>query len=332
MKVGIIGCGLIGKKRAENLSQSKLVAVADTCQQKAESFKVFNQQIEIFDDWKKLIKLSHIDIVIVSTPNNLLTPIALSAIQAGKHVILEKPAGISLKELQTLRETTANSNRLVKVGFNHRFHPAILKAREIVDSGELGELMYIRGRYGHGGRKGYEKEWRADPRISGGGELIDQGVHLIDLSRWFLGDFSKIDGFVHNYFWDMPVDDNCFISLRNNKNQHAWLHASCSEWKNMFSFEIYGHNGKLSIDGLGGSYGTEKITFYKMLPEMGPPMTTSWEFPMKDKSWDLEYRNFLDAIKNKSKILGSVADAYEAMKIVDTLYKENGYDYNEKPS
>ena len=231
-----------------------------------------------------------------------------------------------------LKKTTDESNSKVKVGFNHRFHPALLKAREIIDSGDIGELMFIRGRYGHGGRVGYDREWRADPKLSGGGELIDQGVHLIDLSRWFLGEFSKVDGFANTYFWDMPVDDNCFMSLTNDKKQHAWLHVSCTEWKNMFSFEIYGRDGKLSIDGLGGSYGTEKITFYKMLPEMGPPETYSWEYPMKDRSWELEYRNFLDAINNKADMLGSVNDAYEAMKIIDTLHKENGYDHHEKSS
>src|SRR5262249_54851436 len=158
------------------------------------------------------------------------------------------------------------TGRRVRVGFNHRYHPALRKARELVDSGVLGPLMFIRARYGHGGRLGYEREWRANPAISGGGELIDQGVHLIDLAPLFLGEFSAVQGIATNYFWRMPVDDNAFMTLRGPTGQVAFLHVSCTEWKNMFSMELYGRNGKLAIDGLGGSYGVERLMWYRMLP------------------------------------------------------------------
>ncbi len=133
----------------------------------------------------------------------------------------------------------------------------------MVLDGAVGELMYIRGRYGHGGRLGYAQEWRAQPEVSGGGELLDQGTHVIDLARWFLGDFSDVFGHVGTYFWDMPVEDNAFILMRSADAKVAWLHVSWSEWKNLFCFEIFGKSGKLQIDGLGGSYGTEVLTFYK---------------------------------------------------------------------
>src|SRR4029077_9822497 len=126
---------------------------------------------------------------------------------------------------------------------------------------------------------------------------IDQGVHLIDLSRWFLGDFSEIQGHAHTYFWDMPVDDNGFMLLKTAQNQTAFLHVSCTEWKNLFSLEIYGRDAKIAIDGLGGSYGVEKLTFYKMLPKMGPPETTVWEYPGSDGSWRLEMQEFADDIR-----------------------------------
>ena len=127
--------------------------------------------------------------------------------------------------------------------------------------------------------------------------MIDQGPHLIDLARWFLGDFAEVDGFAHTYFWDMPVDDNAFLLLKTAKKQIAFLHVSCTEWKNTFSFELYGRDGKIDIYGLGGSYGLERITHYRMLPEMGPPETTSWEFPMADNSWEVEFAEFLDDIR-----------------------------------
>ena len=180
--------------------------------------------------------------------------------------------------------------------------------------------MFIRGRYGQGGRIGYEKEWRANPKISGGGELIDQGVHLIDLSQWFLGDFTSVEGFVETYFWNMPVEDNCFLTLRTEKGQTAWLHVSCSEWKNMFCLEIYGKYGKLQIDGLGGSYGVERLTYYKMLPEMGPPETTIWEYPGEDKSWKYEFEDFINSIHNNKPVRGDLSDACETLNIVDKIY------------
>jgi predicted dehydrogenase len=214
-------------------------------------------------------------------------------------------------------------NVQVRVGFNHRYHRSLLKAKKIVDSGILGELMFIRARYGHGGRIGYDREWRANPVISGGGELIDQGPHLIDLSRWFLGDFSETQGFAHTYYWDMPVDDNSFMILRTPKQQVAFLHASCTEWKNLFSMEIYGKGGKLDISGLGGSYGVERLTHYRMLPEMGPPETNSWEYPMEDNSWAVEIAEFYEDIRLNRVPAAGLEDAYAVLKIIEKIYKES---------
>ena len=181
--------------------------------------------------------------------------------------------------------------------------------------------MFIRARYGHGGRIGYDQEWRAKPELSGGGELIDQGVHLIDLARWFLGDFSEVNGHAHTYYWNMPVDDNGFLLLKTPKKQTAFLHASCTEWKNTFSFEIYGKQGKIDINGLGGSYGVERIAFYKMLPEMGPPETSMWEYPMADDSWQVEFAEFLDDIKKNRQPAAGLQDAHAALKIVEEVYR-----------
>jgi predicted dehydrogenase len=181
--------------------------------------------------------------------------------------------------------------------------------------------MFIRGRYGHGGRIGYDKEWRATPAISGGGELIDQGVHLIDLARWYLGDLTHVTGTAHTYYWEMPVDDNAFLLLTTAKQQTAFLHVSCTEWKNLFSLEIYGKKGKLAIDGLGGSYGVERLTFYKMLPQMGPPETIIWEYPMADNSWEIEFAEFLNDIKNNRQPMANLYDALAALRIVEQIYK-----------
>jgi predicted dehydrogenase len=325
--IGIIGCGLIGKKRANAIgSGGKLVACADIDIVRSNALSK-ETSAKSFNDWRELLLLPEVDIVVIATLHDSLAEITLSAIKAGKHVLVEKPAGRCSSELKSLIECENKYNVKVHVGFNHRYHRSLIKAKEIVDNGELGKLMFVRARYGHGARVGYDKEWRSKPELSGGGELIDQGPHLIDLSRWFLGEFSEVTGSSHTYYWDMPVDDNSFMLLKTKQQQVAFLHASCTEWKNMFSMEIYGRNGKLDIFGLGGSYGVERLTHYRMLPEMGPPETQSWEYPMADNSWEVEMLEFYDNIRNNSKPLVGLKDAYEALKIVEYIYMDSGYDH-----
>jgi predicted dehydrogenase len=219
----------------------------------------------------------------------------------------------------------------VRLGYNHRYHPALLHARGLLDTGVLGPLMFLRGRYGHGGRKGYDREWRANPELSGGGELIDQGVHLIDLAGWFLGDFPTITGHAATFFWDMKVDDNAFLSLRTAAGQTAWLHVSCTEWKNLFSLEIYGRDAKIAIDGLGGSYGVERLTLYKMLPQMGPPETSSWEYPGSDDSWRLETAAFIDDILVGREPHPGLTEGIRTLEIVESLYQQSGFPVSTEP-
>lgn len=328
MGVAIVGCGLIGQKRARVLEPARLVACADVALPRAQTLARTVPGAVALADWREAIARPDVDIVIVATTNNALAEITLGAVRAGKHVLVEKPAARATAELGPVIEAAEQAGVRVRVGFNHRYHPAFLKARELVEAGALGELMFVRGRYGHGGRVGYDREWRADPALSGGGELIDQGVHLIDLARWFLGPFEDVAGFAHTYFWDMPVDDNAFLLLKTPGQQVAFLHVSCTEWKNLFSFEIYGRNAKLHIEGLGGSYGVERLSYYRMLPEMGPPDTTIWEYPRGDDSWRREFAEFLDDIRLGRVPSASSADAYDALATVEKIYKESGYDHH----
>ena len=320
MRLAIVGCGLIGRKRAAAAAGHEIAVVCDREEVRARELAGITKARAV-SDWREAVK-ADVDAVIVATTHDQLAGIAIGAIESGRHVLVEKPAGRTLAEVQAVAAAAARHKRIVKTGFNHRFHPAFLKAREIVDSGALGPLMFIRARYGHGGRVGYEKEWRAQPAISGGGELIDQGSHLIDLSRWFLGDLTVDYAAVPTLFWDMPADDNCFMALRSTSGQLAWLHASWTEWKNTFSFEIFGRNGKLTIDGLGGSYGEERLTFYRMLPQMGPPETTVFNYPAQDGSWQAEFEDFAAAMNDGRRPCGDIADAVANLTIVDEIYRK----------
>jgi predicted dehydrogenase len=323
MRVAIIGCGLIGRKRARALPPECRVSVfCDVDESRARALATEFQNAQACCDWRKTVQRPDVEIVIVSTTHDMLAPITAAAAENGKHVLVEKPCGRRATELDPILEAIARTGVRVRAGFNHRYHRALRKAHEIFETGVLGELMFLRGRYGHGGRPGYDKEWRAVPEISGGGEAIDQGVHLIDLARWFAGDFPYVQGHVATYFWKMPVEDNAFFLLRTARNQTAFLHATWTEWKNMFSLEIYGREGKLDIQGLGGSYGVERIAHYHMRPEMGPPDTVIHEFPHADDSWEREFQEFLEDIRLKREPQPGIADAQAVLRIVERVYQE----------
>jgi predicted dehydrogenase len=321
MNYAIIGCGLIGKKRLAGLpAGSKLTVACDTNLARAEELAKLAQTGRAVADFMSAVADPQVDAVIVATINCALAEVSAAAIRAGKHVIVEKPAGVSVRQIDELIALADQHNVRVRVGFNHRYHPSFIKAREIFESGVMGDLMFIRGRYGHGGRIGYDKEWRADPKLSGGGELIDQGIHLIDLAGWFLGGFTQVDGQATTYFWNMPVDDNAFLHLQTAEGQTAWLHVSCTEWKNLFSFEIYGRYTKLHIEGLGGSYGVEKLYHYQMKPEMGPPDTKLYEFPGPDESWRKEMIEFEKDVELKRTANAGLREAKAALAVVEKIY------------
>ena len=334
--VAIIGCGLIGRKRADALrtiataqnSATALLYACDLDANRAAEVSRSAPRCQAITDFRAALADPAVNVVFVCTLNSTLAPIAHEAVRAGKHVLVEKPGAIHSSELATIRESASSTGAKVRIGYNHRFHPSLRKARSLIDAGELGPLMFLRARYGHGGRKGYDREWRSDPALSGGGELIDQGVHLIDLAGWFLGDLSKIDGHAQTSYWDMKVDDNAFLNLRTTTGQTAWLHVSCTEWKNLFSLEIYGREAKIAIDGLGGSYGLERLAFYKMLPRMGPPDTTIWEYPGADDSWRLEVEEFLADIEQKREPSPGLEAGIRTLKIVEEIYQRSGYPLN----
>ncbi len=321
--IGIIGCGLVGNKRAAQLGGAELVSVFDpmdfnNAYKLAKAVK--KNECIVYGDIKDFFDNKDIDVVIVATTHRDLYKYSSEALLAGKHVLVEKPAGYNIQEVIALDQLAKSSGRLVRVGFNHRYHPAIALAKYRVC--EIGELFAIRARYGHGGRLGYDKEWRADSALAGGGELLEQGIHIIDLARYFLGDFTKVVGWADTYYWNQKLDDNAHLLLRTADNKIANISVSCTEWRNTFCFEIFGKKGKFVIDGLGGSYGVEKFTQHKVRPIMGPPWTTTQEFPFEDTSWDLEMTLFLEDIKLNRQPDADLISAIKAWECINEVYQQ----------
>ena len=327
VRTAIIGCGLIGKRRAEIVKQTlgcELTVVADVNIEKA---KALGHVLgcEVTDDWNQVVKRGDIDAVVISTTHNWLAPIAIEALKNGKHVLTEKPMARNAQEaeavLNALKEQSGR-HLIVKAGFNHRFHRAIWKGYELFSQGAIGEPLFIRCRYGHGGRPGYGDEWRAKPEISGGGELLDQGVHALDLFRWFLGDFKEVTGFTTDYVWTAGkgVEDNAFALFRTSSNQVASLHVSWTQWKNIFSFEIFGREGYLIAEGLGGHYGPERLTYGRRKPESGPPNIQTFDFSGPDTSWQAEWNEFVSAIREERQPLSNAYESWQVLRMVQAVY------------
>jgi predicted dehydrogenase len=323
LNAAVIGCGAIGEKRAKALDG--LVTIdscndIDTARSNTFAEKFSCKKVDTLEE---VLDNNKINLVFIATTHEQLADIALQCLNSGKHIFIEKPGAINFFELEKIRQAAKEKNLIVHIGYNHRYHPAIRQAITMFTAGEIGKLLFLRARYGHGGRLGYEKEWRGKKNLSGGGELIDQGTHLLDLSIAFLGDISLEYGATPNYFWEMEVEDNVFISIKNKVGSIAFLHASCTEWKNTFSLEVYGETGKIEVSGLGGSYGIERLNHYKMLSEMGPPETNSWEF-LVDDSWQLEVKEFIEDIVGESSNSSNIDTSVRVLELVHEIYERTG--------
>ena len=312
LRVALIGCGLTGLKRLNLLPPGSVTVACDTQLDCARKLAALSPGCVATDSVAQAVSHPNVDAVVITSISAALAPIAWQAVRNGKHVLVEKSASLNLAELAELEAAAREHKVLVRAGYNYRYHPAALKAREIFQSGALGPMMFLRGRYGQGAHAGSGKE---------GGELIDLSVHLIDLAGIFLGEFTTMEGHTATYFSKMPADDNAFLSLRNAAGATAWLQVSCAEWKNMFSLEIYGRDAKLHWEGLGGSFGIERLTYYKMLPQMGPPETTIFEYPRGDESLKIEMAEFLEDIKTGRTPVPGLKEAKAARAVVAAIYK-----------
>ena len=322
-KVGIVGAGFVGRRRAEvaGAHPDTKVALIYDLQERTAGEVAAECGAEVAASWEELVA-ADLDIAVVATTHDALAPISTAALAAGKHVLCEKPMGRNPEEGRLAVEAAQVAGRVLKVGYNHRYHPAIQKVYQVCAAGEIGPLMSIRGRYGHGGRPGYDREWRAIPEKAGGGELLDQGAHLIDLAKWLLGDFAEVKGYVETHFWDMkPLEDNAYGLFRTEAGQVASLHVSWTQWKNLFSFEVFGRDGYVSAEGLGRSYGLEHAIVGRRKAEGGAPDIERFDFPEEDRSWELEWADFLQGISGEGVPLSSGGEALETLEWIYRLYR-----------
>ena len=342
-RVGIIGCGLIGNKRAKAIKDdpwSYLACASDRVFSHAEDLvkECADPKAVAYQDWQVMLDKEGVDAVVIATPNKYLKEITQGAAQRKVHILCEKPLGRNFSESTDMVRAAKENEVVIKTGFNHRHHPAILKAHQLVKDNAIGKIYYARCIYGHGGRPGYEKEWRASRDVSGGGELLDQGVHVVDLFRWFMGDFKEAYGYTSTCYWNMEVEDNAFAFFKTYHGQVASMHTSWTQWKNRFTFEIYGEAGYLIIDGLGGSYGTEtlrigkrKLTIANRKSQIenrqryagGAPDEEVIEFPGPDISWGEEWKEFVSAIRENREPMGNGEDGVEAMRMIEAVYRSS---------
>jgi predicted dehydrogenase len=325
----VAGCGLIGAKRVAALTaDDELFGCYDVRPEAATAFAE-RHGCNSYATLAELLEQQP-DVMLIATTHDSLAELAEHALQKGAHVLVEKPGAVSSAQIDRLIEAQRDSGLLVKVGFNHRFHPAIARVAEEVHSGAHGKLMHLRAHYGHGGRPGYEREWRAAPARSGGGELIDQGMHLLDLSNWLAGPLPLHSALLRTQFWDVPVEDNAALLLGaadSTTAPWAMLAVSWTEWKNCFSLEIYCTSAKLHVSGLARSYGAQRLRIYRMGAELGPPDVEEIAYPEEDLSWQREWEHFRAAIEARDGggMLGDLHDARVAWTQVEAAYSCGPY-------
>ena len=326
IKVGIIGYGKMGMIRHDALnkdSRSKVVSIYDP------ELKNIDFGIDIMESAEQVLE-SGIDAVFICTPNYLIKELIIEALKRGINVFSEKPPGISLEEtLEIERIERKVKNKTLMFGFNHRFHGSIIKMKEVINDNLLGNLLWMRGRYGKEVDENYLKDWRVDKTKSGGGILLDQGIHLLDLFLYFGGELDEVKSFVSNLYWKIPgIEDNVFAIFKNSKTGVcASLHSTMTQWRYLFSFELFFEKGSLILNGLktsSGSYGDEKLTIIENIhPFVAGSSKKEKEIIFnEDLSWDLEIKHFFNSIEKKYKpIIGNSSDAILLMKTIDKVYK-----------
>jgi predicted dehydrogenase len=341
LSVGIIGLGKMGQIRKGVLEDLDTVRVAAICDPVLEGKSGTAGELVRTTDYREVLDAG-VDIVFVCTPNNVTAEIAVAALDSGLHVFCEKPPGRNLTDTRAILDASQRHPELkLKFGFNHRYHGSVIQAHAIVKSGHLGNVLWMRGVYGKSGGVGFDQSWRSDRNVAGGGILLDQGIHMLDLFRLFGGEFDRCESMVVNSFWPIEMEDNVFALLRNEENVAATLHSSATHWKHTFLLDIGMTEGHLSLNGIlsgTGSYGPETLVVSRRQFEdesfaLGKPRQEIIYFDTDD-SWVKEINEFLDCILNDQPVkVGTPQDAWKTMELVYRIYASDDlWKYSESAS
>ncbi|AXI48997.1 gfo/Idh/MocA family oxidoreductase [Sulfitobacter sp. SK012] len=325
MRYGIIGYGVMGQRRMEAVRRNAT----------GEVVSIFGYPGDVVpgdlraESPEALLARPDIDAVFICTVNALNQPLAIAAMQAGKHVFCEKPPAFNADGVKEIRRVEAQTKRVLMYGFNHRHHGAAVKMKSIVDDGEFGKVLWMRGRYGKSVDEGYLDTWRAKPELAGGGILLDQGIHMLDLFLHLAGNFDEAQAMVSNLYWNIPgIEDNVFANLRNSQTGcSASLHSTMIQWRHLFALEVFMERGYMVLNGLktgSGAYGAEELVVARNRA-VAPAATfeqetrETWE---ADESWDREALGFAEwiATGNAADSDGDSASALRVMQLVDRIY------------
>jgi predicted dehydrogenase len=323
MRVAIIGAGLQCRRRAPVVKEWKgaQLVVIDSLHLEHAKDIAGKMGCDASADWKTAVARKDVDTVIVCTPPHVHAEISIAAMRAGKDVLCEKPLTHTLAEAEEMVKVATETGRVLKCGFNHRHHPAIWEAKKIADKGGIGKPLFARCRYGICGRPGYENEWRADPKRASGGQFIEQGTHAIDLFRWFMGEIVETACMTERlYFTKQQMDEGGMAIFRTASGATASLHTAMTQWKNLFSFEVFGEDGYVTVEGLGASYGNERLITGKRDFD-GPFRDQVTEFRGGDISWKEEWKEFVGAIDGKREPMGNGRDGLAAMRVALAAYE-----------
>ena len=325
LKVGIAGYGIVGKRRHIFINEHPQLEVVAVCDQNFKEDYLMDQGISCFNNINSLIN-ENLDILFVCLTNNIAAEVTIAGLKKGLHVFCEKPPGMNVEDIQRVIEVENEYPTLkFKYGFNHRYHESIKKALCIIQSGELGKIINLRGVYGKSRVIPFAGGWRSKRELAGGGILLDQGIHMVDLMRLFCGEFTDVKSYITNDYWKHDVEDNAYALLKDKHGRIAMLNSSATQWQHKFSLDITLTEGYIELSGIlsgSKSYGEEKIVIGKRDEESdnGQMESSTIKF-LQDNSWKEEVFEFADAIVNKKKIeSGSSLDALETMKLVFNIY------------
>lgn len=330
LRVGIVGMGKMGQIRAgvvRSRPDMELIAVNDINPNAMVDFP----NLVFYRDYHQLLK-QDLEVVFVCTYNDIAPDIVVEALDSGLHVFCEKPPGRCVEDVERIIKAEARNPGLkLQFGFNHRHHYAVLEAKAVIDSRRFGNILWMRGVYGKCGGIEFENSWRNDENIAGGGILLDQGIHMLDLFRFMAGDFSHVQSLVTTSFWNIPVEDNAFAILHNDRGQVAMIHSSATQWKHRFALEICLEEGYVNLNGILSStrsYGDESITFARRQFEdetfaLGKPREETIFFD-RDDSWYLEVTEYVKAIREQRTVAsGNSTDALKVMQMIETIYNKS---------